>query len=319
VNPSDEVRDALDIAVADAEASRDPRSIWDAWGARSVYTYLMGDLEESIAEQQRALDAALRTGDGRLVLETQQGLLTMALVGPTPCSEVVAMAEDLLARAAMYPPARADALRLVAPAEAMLGRFEDARRHIAEALAIDTDLHRPWECVHIRLDMSWVERVAGDLDAADRVIRRSLEDIEQLGDQTMVAFAASRLAVVLVAQGRHDEALPFIALGESVPSVTNHSRVIGARARIRAAAGDGDARVDVASMLEPLASTAFVNVKADALVDAGEVEAELGDPAAAVRFFEEALDLCARKENLVLASQLRARIADLSAAASPVA
>jgi predicted negative regulator of RcsB-dependent stress response len=167
--------------------------------------------------------------------------------------------------------------------------------------------------------MSWVERVAGDLDAADRVIRRSLEDIEQLGDQTMVAFAASRLAVVLVAQGRHDEALPFIALGESVPSVTNHSRVIGARARIRAAAGDGDARVDVASMLEPLASTAFVNVKADALVDAGEVEAELGDPAAAVRFFEEALDLCARKENLVLASQLRARIADLSAAASPVA
>ena len=67
-------------------------------------------------------------------------------------------------------------------------------------------------------------------------------------------------------------------------------------------------------MLEPLATTGFMNVKTDALVDAGDVEAALGDRDAAARYLAEALDLCERKENLVLAEQVRARIGALGVA-----
>jgi tetratricopeptide (TPR) repeat protein len=281
--------------------------------------YLTGDLERSIHALDRAIAHARRTGDDRYVLELEGNLLTMGVVGPAPASEVVQTGLELLDRAALYPSARADILRLIAPMEGVLGRHDDAGRHVVEALAIVDDLGRRWDSIVVRLDRAWVERLAGDLEAAERTLRQCLVDNETIGDTTTSTFATSRLAVILVLERRFDEALPFVADAESVPVLTNRSRLLGARARIRASTGDVGAREEVAAVLASLSGSAFIHLRTDALVDAGEVEAELGDPAAAVRFFEEALDLCARKENLVLASQLRARIADLSAAASPVA
>ena len=93
--------------------------------------------------------------------------------------------------------------------------------------------------------------------------------------------------------------------------------MIGARARIRAASGDDGARVDIAHMLEPLATSAFINVKTDALVDAAEVEALLGDRDAAIRYFSEALALAEQKENLVLTDQLRNRRREMESAEAP--
>ncbi|HYX10971.1 MAG TPA: AAA family ATPase, partial [Candidatus Acidoferrum sp.] len=231
ISPSDVVRDEVALALADANASGDARAIAEAWSAHSMYVYMLGDLVESLAALDRAHAFASRAGDERFALEMELGRLTMALVGPTPASAVVRMAEELLSRATEYPGVRSDALRLVAPAEGMLGRHEDARRHIAEGLKITDDLGRRWESVVVRLDVSWVDRLAGDLDGAERVLRGALADIEAFGDQTTLAFASSRLAVVLVALGRIDEALPFVAKGESVASITNRSRMIGARAR----------------------------------------------------------------------------------------
>jgi class 3 adenylate cyclase/tetratricopeptide (TPR) repeat protein len=315
VNPSEEVRLETERALDDAEASGDARAQWYAWGARSNYTYLLGDLEASMVETERAIDWGMRIGNERLVLATGQVRLTMALVGSTPATAVVAMAEEMLGQAAAYPPARSDVLRLIAPAEAMLGRFDAARGHYREALAINHDLRRPWESIQDRLDASWVERLAGDLAAAEKLLRSGLADVDRMGDRTLHAFAATRLAVVLVATGRFEEATGLIADGESIPSITNRSRVMGAQARIKAAAGDMDARADVEAMLDPLATTGFMNVKTDALVDAAEVMAALGDRDAAVRYFSEALELCERKENLALADQLRSRLASLAAPA----
>ncbi len=319
VLPSEAAAAEVEAALADAKSSRDPRALAEAWQYRGNLTYLWGRLDESAAETRIALEHAERTGNARFLLENELNALTEAVVGATPATEVVAMAQRILDRAAAYPTIRADALRLLSVPEAMLGHIEDARRHIDECIAIMEDLGQVPGTISGQLDKSWVERSAGDLPAAERVLRNALVDIERLGDQTVLSFGSSRLAVVLVAEGRLDEVGPYIEEADRVASVTNRTRMIGARARIHAAAGDPSARSEIDELLELVRDSGFINVRTDALIDAAEAMASLGDWVVAAGHQRRALDLAKQKENLVLARQLEARLAEMESASAAAA
>ncbi|MEA2621309.1 MAG: hypothetical protein QOH61_219 [Chloroflexota bacterium] len=316
VSPGEGVSAEVDAALVDAEASGDARALADAWQARATLTYLSGRLEESAVEMSNALEHAHATGDAPFVLRLELNRLTEAVVGPDPASEVAALANQLLARTAAYPSNRADALRLLSIMEAMLGRNDEALRHMDESIAIMSDLRQPGGRINCKLDRSWLLRLAGDLPAAEIELRGALVEIDRLGDLTLRSFGASRLAVVLVAQGKLEDAVPFIEEADRIPSVTNRTRMVGARARIRAANGDPGAREDADRVLEMVADSAFISVKTDAWIDAAEVMAALGDHDAALRNQREALRLAEQKENLALAAQLRRRLAEMEAAAA---
>lgn len=121
------------------------------------------------------------------------------------------------------------------------------------------------------------------------------------------------MAQLLVAQGRFDEALPWLEEAETYHVVTNRSRVIGVRARILAAAGDPAAADELPRLLATVADTRFVNIRTDALVDAAEVMAALGRTDDALGYAREALRLADAKENRVLAAQIRTLIVSLEA------
>ncbi|HEU4978861.1 MAG TPA: zinc ribbon domain-containing protein [Solirubrobacteraceae bacterium] len=53
----------------------------------------------------------------------------------------------------------------------------------------------------------------------------------------------------------------------------------------------------------------------DAYSDLGEVLALAGDPVGAAGAYEDALDCCERKQNVVAAERVRARLAELAATA----
>jgi hypothetical protein len=89
--------------------------------------------------------------------------------------------------------------------------------------------------------------------------------------------------VVLIADGRHEDAQPWVDEAETLHIVTNRTRVVGARARIAAARGDRDAAIAAAEQVVAMvADTAFINVKTGGLIDAAETMAAIGEWPAAV-------------------------------------
>jgi hypothetical protein len=149
-----------------------------------------------------------------------------------------------------------------------------------------------------------VERLAGDLESAERELRLALLVADKGGDRSGRSWVACRLAQVLIEQGRLEDAAPFVDGAEEVPMVTNRTRVVGARARILAAHGDKSARMLVASLLELLEKNPYPNIRIDGFVDAAEASALLGDAGSAARYAEEALRIAKAKGNIARARQI---------------
>jgi class 3 adenylate cyclase/tetratricopeptide (TPR) repeat protein len=311
-----ELRAEVALALADAEASDDPLALAEAWRSRSMNSYSDGDLATASAEQEKGIQHAHRLDDAHYELELEIDRLTMTVVGPEPNGEVLKRAQAAVARATGFLAKRGDLLRLLALAEGMDGQATSAQAHILEALASSRELNLSLSLIFAWFDKSWVDRMCGDYLAAEIDLKEAIREADRVGDRSMRAMSASRLSVALIAQGRYDEAEPWVDEAALLPIVTNKTRVVGARARIAAHRGDGDAASSAAhEVVGMVAHTAFVHVKADALIDAGEAMATLGETGQAVAWLNEALAVAETKEHRALAEQLRARLAELTSAA----
>jgi tetratricopeptide (TPR) repeat protein len=139
-----------------------------------------------------------------------------------------------------------------------------------------------------------------------------------------VAFAstlAARLALVLHAQNRDDEALQFAqrslegAASDHVEAQTLWRR---ARARVIARRGALDEALRLAREAVGLASaTDDVLSRGGSLLDLAEVLRLGGDAEAAVAPLEDALSLYTQKGNLVLAARAGSLLQELNASLSP--
>ena len=89
--------------------------------------------------------------------------------------------------------------------------------------------------------------------------------------------------------------------------------MVGARARIRAAAGEQAAADEVPRLLAMVAETRFLNIRIDAIIDAAAIMASLGRVDEALGYAREALRLARAKENYALAAQIETTIARLEA------
>ena len=233
------------------------------------------------------------------------------LVGATPASQVVVDAEDLIRRAATSPYSRSDALRVLSIAQAMLEQPAESRRTVSESIRLCEDLRRTIDVAITLSDASWIERLNGDLPRAEGHVRNALQILDGV-DHTQFTFVRSRLIVVLVAQQKYEEALDVIDQVGDVPQASARVRITGAKARIHAACGEGDlARAEVADILQATATSGFVNVRTDVLVDAAEAMAALGDIDTANDYYVQAIALSDTKQNKALAAQLRRRLTEL--------
>jgi class 3 adenylate cyclase/tetratricopeptide (TPR) repeat protein len=289
--------------LTDAEASGDPLALAVARQSVAEQAWIERRFGDSVALTRLAAESARATGDTRLELEIECNILVSMVSGPATASASVAFGEGLLARAAEYPTLRASILPGLALAEAMLGRAELARAHADEASAIYRDLAQPLGVAEVQLVKYWVARLAGNLTIAEAEVRQAL-DADDV-DATINPWASWRLAEVLVAQGRIDEAEEALTESERDPVPVLGPRRAAVRMRIHAARGDPGAAVEVDELLATLAGTPWVNQEADALIEAAETMAPLGDVAAATAHARRALELAEAKENVALAAQIR--------------
>src|SRR5204863_8432533 len=128
---------------------------------------------------------------------------------------------------------------------------------------------------------SWrVEFEAGDLAAAERELRRDYEALSSMGEKYLLPTLATRLAAVLIAAGRWDEAEPLVAGAEEMVApddVDAQATCRSARAKLLVHAGRADEGVAAAqAAVELLRPTEGVLNLADALADAGAVPLAAG-------------------------------------------
>ncbi|HZO63337.1 MAG TPA: adenylate/guanylate cyclase domain-containing protein [Gaiellaceae bacterium] len=290
------------------EEAGDERGQMSAWSAIGHVEHVACRFEARNTAFQRALDAARRLGDERSV----QTLI--GAIGPGYVFGEAPVADGLRWCAALDPEqaARPAQLGVRACLDAMEGRFDDARRLLAEMRTRYEDLGQSVRTILQRWYSAYVETRAADLDAAERSLRESCELLERMGNPGWLSTYAANLGHVLCSLGRWDEAGEWGGksreLGGSDDIVTQMlwRQVL---ARVHAERGeDGEAERLAREAVGYGDRTDMLVNRANAHLDLAEVLEAAGRGPDAAGEAQTALDLFERKGDRSMADQARARL-----------
>jgi len=298
----------LEQALPVFEAARDDNALYVAYHALGVLADGLGQPDRSADANDRAAAHAERAGVADRLVHWR---CTGRAFGTTPVSEFLAWQEALDERELRTPWLRATR----AWAFAMHGRFDESRALLAEMNAERAERGMAIAVVRGQCEVN-VELLAGDPAAAVAVGEESCRLLEQLGQGSFLAFCGARLASAYYELGRLDEA---DAWARRVPTIgATRNRVLGrmiarqVRAKVLARRGQHAEAEHLAR--EALAISERVeglNYQADCYADLAEVLSLAGDPKRAAEALEQALARYQRKENVVMAERVRARLAAL--------
>ncbi len=250
------------------------------------------------------------------------GALAFSLLhGPTPAEEAGRMTEQLVREAEGDLVLEANLAGFLAAQEAMTGRFDDARRHVAESCERLRDLGLRWQVGIQEMLAGYVELFAGDPVAAEVHMRRARESFVAIGDRWSLSTVSVDLPRPVYEQGRYDDAFSLVAEIDAVCCPADREWQMkrrGIHARLLARQGQIEDAERLARDAVAIASeTDQLWFYADVLMDLAEVLR------IAARFQEgadaagQALQLYERKGILPAATRARALVAELEAAPQP--
>ena len=241
----DPVADEVQAARRFFEAASDDQALARVWRLIGNMELVSGRLAESRSARELTLGYARRARDIRLEGRSLDDMAWADLMGPTTVPAAIRTADGWLewARTTGVPSTEAVALASLSRLKAMGGEFDEARRLLDSAIAIDRDLGRPfYEASDIASWIGMVEWLAGDLVAAEQALRHGYDETERLGAEWSRDFLAAELARILYLQGRFDEAYEYALVAadlEGAPDLRFSLEVVG---RQRAGDGAGAAR-----------------------------------------------------------------------------
>jgi class 3 adenylate cyclase/tetratricopeptide (TPR) repeat protein len=160
---------------------------------------------DSIETLDRGIEHATRAGAAHLAqyLTAWQGAAMM--FGPTPAGEVLRDTEEAFssARGTLE---LATAQRRRGRMLACLGRFDEARAAAYAGMEASRDAGVLVEAGAASMGVAFVETRAGDTEAAERVLRAGVAELEALGERGFLSTVICGLAEILVDRGELDEA-----------------------------------------------------------------------------------------------------------------
>jgi tetratricopeptide (TPR) repeat protein len=268
----------------------------------------LSEMEELL---DRALPAAERAGDQRIVAEVLKGLAQAAVFGPRPAEEAVVRGELLLARAReIGPMAAATIAMLLGVTEATLGNRERARALGAESRAVMEEVAPGWMVAGADLYAGLASLTAGEPEVAEAELRDAGELLTQHGERAVASTVAALRARALVELDRHDEAEREARLAlewADASDVVSQAYARGALARLLAARGSVDESTENARQAVQLsAASDFLNQRGDALFDLALVLEAAGDRAGARSAAADAIGFYREKGNVVQLTRLAA-------------
>jgi tetratricopeptide (TPR) repeat protein len=199
----------------------------------------------------------------------------------------------------------------------MRGRFDEARALLRAGDAAAEELGQTiWLAVG---GMSYfeVEKLAGNLEAAEAAARESCKQLKALGDTGYRATAVALAADSLYALGRLDEAARETELAEELAAPDDrlsHGLWRQVRAKLAARAGrHAEAEALGRGAVRLFAATDMVNDQAQAAASLAEVLTWTGSEGEATSEFERAIELYESKGNVVAAERVRAALVEIPA------
>jgi tetratricopeptide (TPR) repeat protein len=314
VNPegaSDEAAAAVKHVLVTLADAGDDAGLARAYNVMGAVYVMKGDNRSLEHAAERAMVHARRARDP--VQEAWGTLnLSIALIfGPTPAPEMEARCTELLAEARNNRSAAASILAARGTARALLGHFDEARRDARASSELLEELGMSVNQAGFAIGTAEIERLAGDLAAAEAQLRAACEVLEDAGALAILSTAAAMCArVILERRGEQTEVARFLDLAEGTGSSDDLATQLCARstrARLLAHAGALDEALELARSAVDLAgNTDALLERGEALLALAEVEEAAGDHAEAGEHREEAVALFEAKGDVVGPQRVRA-------------
>jgi tetratricopeptide (TPR) repeat protein len=227
--------------------------------------------------------------------------------GPTPAEAGIAFCDVLLSGDATNVANKALALHVRALLLAMRGDFTGAGGSAADARALIEEFGLTLSGGIYSMDVGFALLLAGDLEQAERELRRGHDLLVGVGDTGARCTVDAMLADVLQRRGRLDEALVFAKESRAIAAPDDldaQPRWRAALARVLASQGSHDAALehalDAVALVEHIDLLPLKAVVYDSLAD---VHAAAGRTDDAVAAAERAIALHEQKGNVVSAER----------------
>jgi tetratricopeptide (TPR) repeat protein len=286
--------------------------------AQQVQLFFLGRTEDAIDAARLGADAAAAAGDRRTQQRAVVARIAAETHGATPVPVATMTCEQQLPHLGQ-PWSRSFACQKLARLYAEAGRFDDARAAYAEAkeLALEYGL-RMRRGVQTQ-DGAEIDLLAGDARAAERELREGYAVLAELGETGFRSTVAGLLGESLLAQGRIDEALAAAEDALELAQADDpHTIAIAKAVQARVAAARDDAGAAVRLAAEAVAATHgtdYLDSRASALLALAHASIAAGDSSTAAAAAAEAVDLYARKGNVVRLAAARALLESAGVAA----
>ena len=309
-----ELQDVAEGAIRVFEEAGDELGLARAWGLLGWVLYARGQSESAEKAFERTMEYARRVGSRRDELWVLARLAWATVWGLTHRETARERCERILERMEGDREGEADVLGALGCLAAIEGRFDEARARHAQRAATYEQLGLSEVAAWDSQETGWVEILAGNSEAAERLLRHGYETFERMGAKGQQQPVGAYLAQAVYLQGKYEEAERVALVSEQLdPSVTGVVTVARC-ARAKAAARLGRVREGERLAREAVSlidGTDFLIDRADARMDLAEVLLVEGRSGEAAELLEEALHLHEQKGNLVSAERARALLAEL--------
>jgi tetratricopeptide (TPR) repeat protein len=310
--------EAIERAIEVFERAADFAGLARAYRVLMIVHGTSGRYVAATEAADRCVHAAALAGDTRLAARGASGFATGALHGPSPVDEVIGRCEELLDESSDRK-TEAVVSGALGVLHAMRGDFDRGRELADHSRSVLLDLGRSVTAASTSTEGAVVALLAEDLDAAEHWLRRDDEALESMGERYFRSTIVGLLGLVLVRRADAAAALEQSLLCEMLADdddVWSQALWRAVRGRAVGLAGEVDEAVGLAAAAVGIAdASADLDLRAGMRAELGDVLALAGRDDEAAATMLEAVELYARKGNVVMAERLSGRAAGLTAVA----
>src|SRR5581483_6745169 len=257
-----------------------------AWRRLALASISEWRFADGAVQAERALQHARRAGDHSEDVALTDTYCTALLFGPEPAPTAASWCRELLETYGADRMTRAVIVSSIGGLEAMQGSFDTARALVREAAGLFDEVGARLTRAGLAEIAAEIERLAGDLDAAERELRLGREIFTLAGSPALAGLNAAALVRILVEQERLEEAERLLLEARASLREDDIDGYVAGRlagASLAAARGQGDeARRLADEALEALRGTDAVWMRAEVLAIRAAAAGEPPDEAVAV-------------------------------------
>jgi class 3 adenylate cyclase/tetratricopeptide (TPR) repeat protein len=302
----EEAGESIARALAIFESAEDHGGLAKCWRLLAWTHGTSLQFGKAANASERAIEHARLAGDPRQLKLAATAYAAAAAFGPTPVADVVARCEEMVRLVAGDRQSEATVTAFQGSMLALQGSFDQARSLASRALTMLDELGLDVTYAHMCLEAWRIEMLAGEPEAAERVLRDAAARLEAVGEKYLLSTVGGLLGQTLCQLGRYDEAERFARAATELAADDDVDTQVLWRClqgKLLAHRGELDeAERLVREAVELLAPTDALLFHHDALLDLAEVQLVAGRSSEAGASLAEAASIAKRKGSAVLAA-----------------